>query len=549
LKHIDEKKKEQEEEALKRAGIKGQGIRTGYLYFCKQCFREFELEPKEDLKGKCSNCSGTLITRAERMSELQSKVTQLQETKAERAKKRARFLEWKKQRELAREGPKMVVLGANGKAVEEEEKTSSSHTNDQSLGNKYADWDLWEPSSDDESENLPNQPDAPEFAAMKADMDAREAKKKAARIVSDKENQHGNDAVKVKDYLKAIEHYTNAIQNTRSEKSFYTNRALCYLHTYSYREALKDCENALNIFECFEEEHVRYTSDYKNMKLVLKAYLRATSAHISLLEFNEAASKLSKATKLISELYSSKTRQTPEYLKSQKAELAEVEKLRKELKEKEGFKKEEEKLVKVAPSAAATIHASADVSATPVAADNSTPAASPADTAAVQALVSSLQTAHAAVLASSSSAPVSDVPKNSSWSLLHPCLAFLALTLDSAEGNKERVCSHPQSRVCIDAVVRILKASDPTTSATNNKPPQIGAPTALPSTFPNFASLTSALAPHSPTHAQLAVTWRESNGFPALGSFLNACVGVLQSGPPQEETIRFSIRILLLIAG
>ncbi len=55
-----------------------------------------------------------------------------------------------------------------------------------------------------------------------------------------------------KQYHKAIEVYSDAIDIKRDFKILYTNRALAYIKVCQYELAVKDCTKLLDYVECFE---------------------------------------------------------------------------------------------------------------------------------------------------------------------------------------------------------------------------------------------------------------------------------------------------------
>ena len=57
----------------------------------------------------------------------------------------------------------------------------------------------------------------------------------------------GNNAYKNKDYDKAIQYYTKAIELNSAEPTYYTNRASVYISKEEYKNALRDCLAALEI--------------------------------------------------------------------------------------------------------------------------------------------------------------------------------------------------------------------------------------------------------------------------------------------------------------
>jgi DnaJ family protein C protein 7 len=59
--------------------------------------------------------------------------------------------------------------------------------------------------------------------------------------------QQGNEFFKKKEYLKAIESYTKAINLNPIEPSYYGNRAACYLGLNKFHKCIADCDETLNI--------------------------------------------------------------------------------------------------------------------------------------------------------------------------------------------------------------------------------------------------------------------------------------------------------------
>jgi len=66
-----------------------------------------------------------------------------------------------------------------------------------------------------------------------------------------REKELGNDFYQRKQYWKAIEHYTIAIQQIGESNNkcgvLYSNRSQCYIKLFKYRKALEDCEKAISM--------------------------------------------------------------------------------------------------------------------------------------------------------------------------------------------------------------------------------------------------------------------------------------------------------------
>ena len=60
-----------------------------------------------------------------------------------------------------------------------------------------------------------------------------------------------------KDYKKAIELYTEAIETKKDFLALYTNRALAYIKLENFEGAIKDCTKVLDYCECFEDGYTQ----------------------------------------------------------------------------------------------------------------------------------------------------------------------------------------------------------------------------------------------------------------------------------------------------
>jgi len=545
----EERRKKEEEERLRR-GVKGQGNRPGYLYFCRNCFLEYELEPLPPAGApagakatpKCAQCSAALETREQRMQELMGKVAQLQARKVERARRRQAYEQWRKEKGQAPTsvvvaGPRIeevkdedgAAASANPAAASAAGAAAASAAASSSLSTRYQSWDFWEPSSD-EDESLANaEPAGPEFAAMKADVEMRQQRRAEARLVGDKANTQGNSRVKAGDYLAAVECYSRAIEVVKSEKSYYTNRALAYLHVFDYAAAAKDCLTAIDIYECFEcgspEKTRAFLADFKNARTVLKAHLRRAKALLSLGDLAGTKDSLTSASRLIADLYAVSSRSTmAEYIKFRRDDLLEVARLTKALGEKEAFEAEE----RDAKERQARAEQEADMAA---AAGKSAPLSKQSEAEeekVLSDLLVSLSAAHLALISPSATAAAAPAPASSTsgWSLLVPAVSFFASLLSASEGNKERVvgagAAASGERACVDAMIKMLKQRNgAATKASNGTGASNAAPLPAASSLPQFAAALALLSPSHPSHARVGIRWRERDGFVVLGKYLS----------------------------
>ncbi len=285
---------------------------------------------------------------------------------------------------------------------------------------------------------------------MKADIEAREERKAAAAIVSAKANAEGNAFFKSGNYIQARESYSRAIECTRADKSFYTNRALSSLHLFDPLSALKDCNTAIDIYECFEKGRGRFEKDYANTGIVHKAFLRRAKAQILLNLFSEARASLAAATTLLQSIHARSASIGNDPLKKKALEnhMKQIGKMQGEMEEKEKFAREELQEKERADRAEKEADQAAVSGSYTAAAAPSSAASAKEDQAQLASLLASISSAHGALLSSSSSTPVpsSSPSPPASWSLSLPAVQFLLALLEASEGNKEHVLTQVEAR-------------------------------------------------------------------------------------------------------
>lgn len=74
---------------------------------------------------------------------------------------------------------------------------------------------------------------------------------------AEKYKNKGNDQFKMKNFTKAIELYTQAIEIKSDEPAYYTNRAIAHLKSDNFTLAMNDCKAALRIDEKFAKAYNR----------------------------------------------------------------------------------------------------------------------------------------------------------------------------------------------------------------------------------------------------------------------------------------------------
>ena len=243
-------------------GTPGKGEGKNYEKFCPFCFYEYQLKELD----YCTHCKKQLITREERMKILKEKVEILKEQKKKKKFRRMKYDNWiKSQGEIhildaAKHGP----------------------TN-------YSKWDMYE-SESDEDEKQPILPrHDPNFIALEKSMNDDMKRREISQRKSLKFKDEGNQFVKEKKYKKAIECYSNAIEETKSNMILYTNRAFAYMKLEEWKKACDDCDKVINYYELFEDEIDNHIDTYT------KALTRKAFSLLQMKDYKEAKETIDKA--------------------------------------------------------------------------------------------------------------------------------------------------------------------------------------------------------------------------------------------------------------
>ena len=243
-------------------GYPGKGEGKNYEKFCPHCFYEYDLKDIED----CTHCHNKLITRDERHKILKAKLEVYKEKQKTKKFRKMKYNNWIKSH------GEIKILDAS----------RHGPTN-------YTKWDMYESDSDQEEKEpiLPRHD--PNFIALEKSMNADLKKKEESQRKSLKLKEEGNNYFKEKKYKKAIEKYSEAIEETRGMMYLYTNRAMAYIQVGEYNKAIEDCDRVIQYYELFEEEL------NKNVDTYTKALIRKAKALMNIKDYQEAKDTIDKA--------------------------------------------------------------------------------------------------------------------------------------------------------------------------------------------------------------------------------------------------------------
>lgn len=139
------------------------------------------------------------------------------------------------------------------------------------------------PTPMDEDTN-PTTPEAPKTTATKpASKSAEPTNSEDANLPENKKlakraKELGNESYKKKDFVKALEHYQQAIEHDSSDITFYNNVAAVYFEQKEYDKCIAECEKGIEIGR-------ENRADYK---LISKAMTRIGNAHRKLENWSTA---------------------------------------------------------------------------------------------------------------------------------------------------------------------------------------------------------------------------------------------------------------------
>ncbi|CAN7123975.1 unnamed protein product [Brassica rapa subsp. narinosa] len=112
----------------------------------------------------------------------------------------------------------------------------------------------------------------PEPEPEPMELTEEEREKKERKEEAKKEKEQGNAAYKKKEFEKAIEHYSKAMELDDEDISYLTNRAAVYLEMGKYEECIQDCDKAVE-----RGRELRF-----DFKMIAKALTRKGSALVKM---------------------------------------------------------------------------------------------------------------------------------------------------------------------------------------------------------------------------------------------------------------------------
>ena len=104
-------------------------------------------------------------------------------------------------------------------------------------------------------------------------MNEEVSKKKQA----EKLKMQGNDHMKAKDFLKAIEYYSKSIEIDNTESTTYSNRAQAYFKINEFNKSIEDCNKATDLTPNYSKAIFRRACCFKELKDYSKAYKELNS--------------------------------------------------------------------------------------------------------------------------------------------------------------------------------------------------------------------------------------------------------------------------------
>ncbi|VWU52369.1 TPR domain containing protein [Hepatocystis sp. ex Piliocolobus tephrosceles] len=259
IKEMKEKEKEEKKKKEFQIGKQGKGVSNDYLFFCRYCFVEYSYKITN-----CVRCNNLVISKEERKKELQKKVEEYKKLKNERDMKKGLWIEYLK------------------KTDNQKKDTSKQNMN----VTNYEKWNYYYPSSDsfdeDEKTILSTPKNDANFKLLEEQINKDIHKKNENKRVANLIRGQGNEYMKQKKYMQAIESYKNVINICKDDLDAHNNLSLCYIKIYAYTKSIKHCNIVLDYYDVFKSSfNIKKT-------IIYKSYARKGLALFKLYNFNNA---------------------------------------------------------------------------------------------------------------------------------------------------------------------------------------------------------------------------------------------------------------------
>jgi hypothetical protein len=129
---------------------------------------------------------------------------------------------------------------------------------------------------------------------------------------------------------------------------------------------------------------------------------------------------------------------------------------------------------------------------------------------------------------------------------MHPALELLVLALEGEEfeGNKERVATQVESRICVEVLIKMLKHRSLTSAAPAPAVAEAVVPPGALPPLPDFSGVLALLAQGNAARVSNGVCWREKGGFVILGKYLNQLFATLHDAAAAPAAVPASLLLL-----
>lgn len=160
----------------------------------------------------------------------------------------------------------------------------------------YEKWNYFTDSEDSDKEFKEKNPilpkDDPAFKIFEKDLKEKQKKKQESVKVGESLKAKGNQYFQQKNYIRAIEEYSQGLEADRGNKALWLNRALARIKIGDNQKAIEDCTQMIEYMEVLEDGF------QKSKDFAIKAFLRRSLARFNLSSIEEAFEDAQKAKEL-----------------------------------------------------------------------------------------------------------------------------------------------------------------------------------------------------------------------------------------------------------